>query len=203
LNYTWKRLRRCLKKLRNPAEYEAKLAELKDLLSLESQGFIKIYYADESGFNLTPNVPYGWQPKGEQSGILSQRSPTTNVFGLLSKDNDFEGYTLKGSMNAACLISFIDDFASGLKQRTVIVLDNVSFHHSALVKAKMAEWKEMDLLIWFLPTYSPHLNLIETLWRKIKYEWLKPHHYACKDTFDQALAHILTNIGSEFVINFT
>ncbi|WP_368860940.1 transposase, partial [Desulforhabdus sp. TSK] len=29
-----------------------------------------------------------------------------------------------------------------------------------------------NLYIKFLPTYSPELNLIEILWRKIKYEWL-------------------------------
>ena len=137
------------------------MQELNDLLTLEQQGFIKIYYGDESGFNMTPNVPYGWQPKGEYIGILSQRSATTNVFGLLSKGNDFEAYTSTGSMDAECLIMFIDDFASRLTQPIVILLDNVPFHHSNLMKKKIIEWKESDLLIWFLPTYSPHLNVME------------------------------------------
>lgn len=184
-------------------EYDQKLGELNDLLYLELQGFIKIYYGDESGFNLTPNVPYGWQPKGEHIGILSQKSATTNVFGLLNRDNDFKGYTLTGSMNAAFLSVFIDDFATRPTQPTVLILDNAPFHHSDLMRKKIAQWKEMDLFIWFLPTYSFHLNIIETLWRKIKYEWLKHYHYHDKTTFDQALEYILRNIGSEFTINFS
>lgn len=196
-------MRRCLKSLRDSTEYNEKLNELNDLLRLEKQGFIKIYYGDESGFNLTPAVPYGWQPKGEYIGILSQKSATTNVFGLLSRDNDFEAYTLVGSMNADCLMVFIDDFACRLTQPTVIILDNAPFHHSNLISEKIRQWKELDLFIWYLPTYSPHLNIIETLWRKIKYEWLKHYDYHDKNTFDQALEHILRNIGSEFTINFT
>lgn len=106
-------------------------------------------------------------------------------------------------MNAQCLSAFIDDFATRIQQPTVLILDNAPFHHSDLMKKKIEQWKELDLLIWFLPTYSPHLNSIETLWRKIKYEWLKPYHYDDKNTFDQALEYILKNIGSEFTINFS
>ena len=38
--------------------------------------------------------------------------------------------------------------------------------------AKIEERKEKDVLIYFLPPYSPELNLIEILWKRIKYEWL-------------------------------
>ncbi|MCY7351210.1 MAG: transposase [Cytophagaceae bacterium] len=66
------------------------------------------------------------------------KSATTNVFGLLSKENDFEAYTLNGSMNAQCLSMFIDDFAAGIKQPTVLVLDNAPFHHSDQIKKKIS-----------------------------------------------------------------
>ena len=29
-----------------------------------------------------------------------------------------------------------------------------------------------DGYLFYLPTYSPHLHNIETLWRNMKYEWL-------------------------------
>ena len=199
---TWKRLRKCLKQFRNQAEYDLKLKELNDLLLLEKEGFIKIYYGDESGFSLTPNVPYGWQPKGQYIGIPSQKSTPTNVFGLLSRDNQFEAYTVNGSMDGACLSAFIDDFAQQITQPTVIVLDNAPFHHSKIMQQKIEQWKLIDLRIWFLPTYSPHLNIIETLWRKIKYEWLKHYHYKDQKTLTAALEEILKNIGTEYTIEF-
>ncbi len=51
-------------------------------------------------------------------------------------------------------------------------MDQASIHtsHAILV---LAEWQEKQLEIFWLPTYSPHLNLIEILWRFMKYEWMK------------------------------
>jgi transposase len=47
------------------------------------------------------------------------------------------------------------------------------------------------------------LNKIETLWRKIKYEWLKPHDYLNWKTLNDALDNILNNIKTEFNIQFS
>jgi transposase len=54
----------------------------------------------------------------------------------------------------------------------VVVLDNASIHKSEAVTAKMENWERRGLMLYFLPPYSPELNLIEILWRKIKYEWI-------------------------------
>ncbi|NEQ10418.1 MAG: hypothetical protein F6K37_32155 [Moorea sp. SIO4E2] len=51
---------------------------------------------------------------------------------------------------------------------TVIVLDNSSSHKSHQVRAKEKEWLEMGLYLFFLPTYSPELNLIEGEWHQLK-----------------------------------
>jgi len=55
-----------------------------------------------------------------------------------------------------------------------------------------------------LLTYSPHLNLIETLWRKIKLEWLKPEDFENKHTLHKAINNILANFNDEeFDIDFS
>jgi len=43
------------------------------------------------------------------------------------------------------------------------MLDNCPIHKSQKFKAKIDEWKENDILIYLLPSYSPELNLIEIL----------------------------------------
>ena len=50
------------------------------------------------------------------------------------------------------------------------------------------------------PTYSPHLNLIERLWLKAKYEWLKPHHYESFETLTTAVEEILNQVGSKLTL---
>ena len=71
-----------------------------------------------------------------------------------------------------------------------------------MFKEKIEEWKEQELYIFFLPRYSPHLNIIEILWRKIKYEWLKPKDYENLKTLEEALENILVRFGRDFSINF-
>ena len=123
---------------------------------------------------------------GKYTGIVPQKSPRRSVFGLLSRTHDFEAYETFGSMNAELLMAFIDDFVSRIREPSVLVIDNAPFHHAKILKEKMKEWAEKGLTIWFLPSYSPHLNKIEILWRKIKYEWLKPQDYLNWESFNEA-----------------
>ena len=176
--------------------------ELCQLLQLEKQGYLRIYYGDESGFSLDPCIPYGWQPKDQYIKIVPKKSQRLNVFGLLSKANDIQAYSTTDTINGDLITAFIDDFAKNITQRTVIVLDNAPIHHSEAFKDKIDEWEQMDLHIFFLPTYSPHLNLIETLWRKIKYEWLKPQDYLDFNTLTDAVENIILDVGKKYKINF-
>ncbi|WP_394995242.1 transposase [Emticicia sp.] len=76
-------------------------------------------------------------------------------------------------------------------------------HHSDEFKNKIQEWKQNDLYIFFLPTYSPHLNLIETLWRMIKYRWLKAQDYLDFNSLTDAIENIINDIGKNLKINFS
>ena len=125
-----------------------------------------------------------------------------NIFGIMSLDNRLEAFDCKGSMNSPVVIAFIDSFAKQLKQPTVLVIDNAPIHHSAQFEQKVEEWKENDLYIFYLPTYSPHLNPIEILWRKIKYEWLQHENIDSIEELETQLFDILNSFGEQYTINF-
>ena len=149
-------MRKWLKPKQDESEYARLEAELETLLKLEDQKYLKVYFADESGFSLNPTVPYGWQPCGKYTAIVPQKSERRNVFGLLSRDNKFEGYDTFGAMNAELLAACLDDFSTKIVQKTVVVIDNAPFHHAHFIHHKIEEWKEKDLYIWFLPKYIAH-----------------------------------------------
>ncbi|MEL6834814.1 MAG: transposase, partial [Bacteroidota bacterium] len=86
---------------------------------------------------------------------------------------------------------------------TVIVLDNAPWHTSYKVRQREQVWNNKELYLFFLPTYSPHLNLIELLWRKIKYEWLKAEDYLSAKKLKEALYRIIENYDKEFTVNFS
>jgi transposase len=60
-------------------------------------------------------------------------------------------------------------------------MDQAPIHTSYAMQDKRQEWAERHLEIFALPSYSPELNLIEILWRFIKYEWLDVKAYQGKD----------------------
>lgn len=202
--YSWKRFRKSLKKLQNPVDYLKKLAELIQLTVLARNEYLDMYFGDESYFNLSPEVPYGWQKIGEHIEITPKRTENQKIFGLLSRENkDLHTYEATKNINSQFIIDCIDDFATKIKKKTVIVLDNASTHTSNLMQEKIKIWKEQDIEIFFLPTYSPHLNLIETCWRKIKHEWLEPQDYDSAQKLAMALKNIFDNYGETFDINFS
>jgi transposase len=193
-----------LKKSPDAAEYERKALELAQLIKLEEQQYLEIYFADESGFNETPCVPYGWQEKGKELSIPSQKGQRCNVFGLMTRRNKLIASITAESIKSTFVIEQIDKlcYDKTRKTKTVVVLDNARIHHTIAIKQKIEEWKEQDLEIFYLPTYSPHLNFIETLWRKMKYEWILPSHYnSWKETLAQ-IHNIIDNFGQQFTIKF-
>ena len=83
------------------------------------------------------------------------------------------------------------------------MIDNASMHTSKLFTDNIEKWKEQGLIIQNIPPYSPELNKIEIVWRKIKYEWLDFSAYTSFKALKEALNNILANIGGQYVIKFT
>lgn len=202
LKYSWRRFRACIKKCQDQYTYEYMVQQLCSYMMLEEAGKVNIYYGDESGFSLEPSITYGWQPPGEYVRIIPVGGHRLNVFGILSRYNDLHSYCVDKNIDSETVIACIDDFVKTITKKTVLVLDNASIHHSKLFKAKLAEWIKKGLSIFHLPAYSPHLNIIETLWRKIKYEWLKPSDYSSWENLQDSLENILKSVGKEFKIDF-
>ena len=57
--------------------------------------------------------------------------------------------------------------------------------------------KKKGLTIFYLPTYSPELNIIEILWRFIKYEWLNIDAYESWKSFVKAVEDVLQGVGGK------
>jgi transposase len=176
---------------------------IKALLEQAGNGEIDFYYFDESGFSLEPCVPYAWQPVGKTIEVPSSRSKRLNVLGFINCQCNFKYYMFEGSITSDIVIACFDSFIKGLTKKTVVLIDNASMHTSKAFKSKTAGWALKGLKILNIPPYSPELNRIEILWKKMKYEWLDFSDYFSFKTLEKAVEHILVNIGGKYRINFT
>lgn len=181
-----------------------KIERLEILWHLDQCDHIDLFFADEAGFQLVPNIPYGWQAKGEYVRMLPRKGKTLSIFGLLGTDNRLISYPTEDRTNADFIIQSLDHFIQKIDKPTVIILDNAPIHRAKKMKAKMEQWQQQGLFIFFLPKYAPHLNRIETLWRKMKYEWLHHKDYKSWRTLTKAVKNILASFGSDqFNIQFS
>ena len=116
-------------------------------------------------------MPYAWQFRGENIEIPSSKSKRLNVLGFVNRKSDFTSVVFEGSTSAEVIAS-INHFASSLTMPSYLVMDNASIHSSDAFKENVSRWKTMGLSIVHIAPYSPELNIIEIVWRKIKYEWM-------------------------------
>ena len=151
---------------------------------------------------MQPCVPYAWQFADEQVVMPSEPGGGVNCFALVSRGNDCQAYLTQGPITAAWISERLDAFSLALRRLTVVVLDNARVHTKA-AKERAAVWQERGLFVWFLPTYSPHLNIAEVLWRKLKYEWLRPEDYADIETLRYAAWKALHAVGKSLNIAFS
>ncbi len=158
---------------------------------MSEQGFIDLYYGDESSCSSQGYVPYGWQFPDEDVHIAVEKGFKINILGFISRSNQTHYTTTEQNINSSFVQQVIHEWVQTLTKETVLVLDNASMHRSKAMQEKMKQWQEKGLFIIFLPPYSPHLNIAETWWRKLKKEWLDPQDYQTTETLNQAIQRCL------------
>ena len=167
------------------------------------QGNIDLYYGDETRISEEGYVPYGWQFDDEEVVIEATRGRSINCFGLLSRNNDFIYRNTEENINSDFIIEILDELSLTIHKLTVVVLDNARPHTARKVKQLLKIWQNRGLYIFYLPPYSPHLNIIERLWKEFKEGWLKPSDYQSADNLFYAVDRICAAIGKNLFMNFS
>jgi hypothetical protein len=107
----------------------------------------------------------------------------------------------EGKYDAAAHLRFVERKVAGLpdilpdtyrrSRPCVIVLDNYSVHHAQLVKDRVAALKTARVSFFFIPPYSPELNLIEPIWRQLKHQDMPHRSYLSLEELQPAVVMAL------------
>lgn len=133
----------------------------------EGKEFVSL---DETSFGRHGRLTKGYAPVGKHL-IIRKRFPRITTISSLVAIN--QSRLLKkqetiGSFNKIKFLAFLE--CLDLPKNTVVLLDNVSFHHSKEVKS-FAATKQWILL--YVPPYSPWFNPIEGVFSIVKREYYK------------------------------
>lgn len=71
----------------------------------------------------------------------------------------------KESSKAKDTCEFLEKVKDENKCDLIIILDNSKLHHAGITMKKA---EQLDMILVFLPAYSPDLNPIEFIWKSVK-----------------------------------
>jgi hypothetical protein len=170
----WTRLPRSLRSGRAAAEARAAHAERADLraAALEPARKGELWSFAEAGFTLPPWVPYAWQEVGPPLARAATSGPRPNRLGFLNRRHAFQSFAFEGALATQTVLRWFPRFSPHLERPARVVIANAPLHTGDASAEQMARGQPRGLAVKFLPPYCPGLDLIEILWRKIKYEWL-------------------------------
>jgi transposase len=198
----WKRIRTSLRSQREEETFRAAQAELATLRAQAATGQCDLYYYDEAGFSWQPCVPYAWQPVGQTLEVPAAHGPRLNVLAFLGLHHQFHPFVFEGTIDTPIVILCFGSLSQLITKPTLVVINNASTHTSGEFTTRIETWAQRGLSLKFLPPSCPELNLIEILWRKIKYEWLPLSADTSFQALVRALDDVLIQAGSKYRINF-
>jgi transposase len=199
----WKRVRGRPAGQRDEEEFRQCEQELIEHMAAAVQGEIDLFYLDQSGFGRTPCIPYAWQDRGSVIAVPCRAGKRINVMGVYSLTKGMlQAEITDKNITSATVVGFLDKLSETIEKFTVVVLDNASIHTAKAVSDRLAEWENRGLYLYYLPTYSPELNLIWIVWRKVKYEWLPLRAFESFKSLWNALVDMIPKIVFEYNIYF-
>jgi len=116
-----------------------------------------------------PHLARRWAPVGQQPEVPAPgKNEKKVVYGGVNYRTAKLTYTLADSKCGGQFLAFLAALLLAYAgRRIVLVCDNGRFHHTRAVQAFLHAHRHR-LTVYWLPPYSPSLNLIERLWGHLK-----------------------------------
>ena len=132
---------------------------------------VDIWSVDECHFQQHGSRCVMWIPPEEKDPIVLQE-PTRfhmSVFGAVNVGSGWLIHQMSETFNAVTFLDFLKILLSFRIDSKVIhlILDNRRYHHAKLLKPWLDENKE-EIVLDFLPPYSPQLNPIDRVWKQTR-----------------------------------
>jgi len=127
----------------------------------------RLFYLDETGFNLHSGPRYGYSSIGTTPCHThpGNRGQNLSVLACIGYNGVVLSELKDGAYDGPAFSQFLDQLLPLLPQGTILIMDNAKFHKRADIKHQL---ESAGQLVKYLPPYSPQLNPIEEFWAVLK-----------------------------------
>ena len=143
-----------------------------------------LIYLDSTDLHWCPDLGQDYAPKGEQTKVDTPGHDNSwlALWGSLVFPTGEGVYSIHEHKRHLELITHLQLLMNTFPDHFLfVILDNASAHTTTKLEPFRQEHQD-KLEFVFLPTYSPHLNLIERVWRVMRHQVTRHHFFDCLDT---------------------
>lgn len=156
----------------------------------------KLSFFDMTDLHWCPDVGYSYTRQGTQVRVDSPglANPWYALLGSLEYPSGEGLYTIHERKRHQELRAHLELLLAAEPETfRIVVLDNASAHTTPKREPFLAQHQDRLALV-FQPTYSPHLNLIERLWRLMRGQMTKDQFYDCLKELAEAVVEWLEKL---------
>jgi transposase len=148
-------------------------------------GRLRLLYLDESGFSPSLPTGYSWclpnqrkrvkyeYPQGRRVNALATYEPFAAVPAL-------DALPFERTLTSDDLLAYLRERLPAADVPRVVVLDNAGMHTSKVAKAARPGLAKRGIFLYYLPAYSPELNRIEPVFKRVKHHDIPARSYTSK-----------------------
>ena len=164
---------------------EFRIEKLEPLLKEAKKGKRAVYFVDAAHFVHRAYLGFLWCFQRIFMASPSGRK-RFNVLGAINAlTHQIITVTNESYINSESVCELLDKLAAlSLTIPITLILDNARYQKCHLVRNHA---QQLGIELVYLPSYSPHLNLIERLWKFVRNECLYSKYYETFDDFKKAI----------------
>lgn len=197
LGWRWRRPK--LRVASPDPRYAAKRRYLRVLRRQARRGQIWLYFVDEMDLALLPTVSGCWVRVGQQRQVDTPgQNQKTYVLGAVEAVTGawvWLTWPRKNNVGFRELLKQLLAAHERDARPVVVVADNYKIHKAKAVQQLLAKVRTR-LRVWFLPTYAPHLNPIERVWRHCRRKVTDNTYFKTMKRLLTAMTKFLTELAT-------
>jgi transposase len=149
-----------------------------------------VYFADAVHPTHNSSPAHGWIRRGKEKELVANSGrQRLNIHGALNAETNELIAQRVESVNAQATVELLKaiDAANPSAPHIHLIVDNAGYYHAQAVTDYLKSG-ESRIQLWFLPPYSPNLNLIERVWKFFRKKVMNNRYYATfKEFTEEAL----------------
>jgi transposase len=157
-----------------------------------------LIFVDESEVHLNPPLTKVWARRGEPARVPAAGDDKKRaVFGGWNYRSEQFAWRISEHKNSEAFLEFLAQLLANRpkRRRLVLVMDNAGYHRAKKVQRFLLE-QQGRLEPFWLPPYSPELNLIEYAWGYLKETATNNYFFGEVSRMENAVAQACRQLNS-------